>query len=102
MTAPAEVAPRDTTFFLCFAGFLGGLLVVVVAGALMRNWVQDNDDELDPDVFSEIPWIGGVLLLFYAFGRYAKLRRAAALPLVLTLLAGALVAGASALVLELR
>lgn len=98
----AETAPRDLTFFLCFAGFLGGLVAVVVTGALMRNWVQDNDDELDPDVFSAVPWIGDVLLLFYSVGRYVKCRKGRAVPLVLACLLGALAAAASTLILELR
>lgn len=97
-----NAAPRDLTFFLCFGGFLGGLIIVVITGALMRNWVQENDDAFDPDTFQVVPVIGGVLLLFWSFGRYVQLRRWRSLPLALACLGGAAMTGIAAYVLEVR
>ena len=97
-----DTAPRDLTFFLCFGGFLGGLIIVVVTGALMRNWARDNDDQLDPDQFAALPVIGSALLLISSVVRYVQLRKARALPLALGCLAGAAMTGISAYVLDVR
>jgi len=98
----AEAAPRDATFFVCFFGFLAGLILIVVTGALMRNWVRDNDDAFDPDSFAAVPVIGDVLLLFWSWGRYVQLRgmRGAIVPLLC--LMGVVAAGGAAWVLEAR
>jgi len=95
-------APRDAVFYVCFFGFLAGLVLVVVTGALMRNWVRDNDDDFDPDTWDAVPFIGGVLLLFWSFGRYVQLRRMRGAVLALLCIMGAVAAGGAAWVLEAR
>lgn len=97
-----EEAPRDALFFVLFSGFLGGLILAVVTGALIRNVVQDLGR--DYDWLWHIPVIGGPLgmaLNLRAFWK-RRARRGIGLTLLALHILGWAITALSAIGFELR
>ncbi len=67
-----ESTPTDIVFFICFAGFLAGCLLVLASGGFMYRAVRDNESPETKQLFttnSLMRLVGLALIAWY----YAKL-----------------------------